>query len=139
VYVERPGQFGRKKAPHYLHPVTPQQIEMETYIAIAHHTTTVLVALWMLAGGASIFLKKKFIHDVIQRLGYPDYFAYILGAAKLIGAAFLLFPFHEQFKTLAFSGATIELLCATGSYYVIDKRFTEWVKPIILLAVVWVA
>lgn len=112
---------------------------MENYINIIHHTTTVLVALWMLAAGVSIFLKKEFIHTAIQRLGYPQYFVYILGTAKLIGVGFLLLPLPSLFKTIAFSGATIELICAVISYYVIDKKFSEWVKPIVLLIVVWTA
>jgi uncharacterized membrane protein len=93
----------------------------------------------MLIAGVSIFLKKEFIHNAIQRLGYPNYFVYILGTAKLFGAVFLLLPLPELFKNLAFSGATIELICATISYYVIDKKFAEWVKPIVLLGIVWTA
>jgi uncharacterized membrane protein len=112
---------------------------MKNYINIIHRITTTLVAIWMLTAGVSIFLEKEFIHNAIQHLGYPAYFVYILGTAKLFGALFLLLPFPRLFKTLAFSGATIELLSATISYYVIDGNFTEWVKPIVLLSIVWTA
>ena len=112
---------------------------MKNYINIIHRITTILVAIWMLTAAVSIFLNKEFIHQAIQHLGYPAYFAYILGTAKLFGAFFLLLPFPRLFKTLAFSGATIELLCATISYYVVDGNFSEWVKPIVLLVIVWTA
>jgi hypothetical protein len=111
----------------------------DNIISISQHTTTFLVAMWMLAGSVAIFLKKEFIHKTILRLGHPQYFIYILGTAKLIGAAFLLGPFQPLFKTLAFGGATIELLSATISYYVVDRKFSEWVKPVILLLIVWAA
>ncbi|OYQ38273.1 hypothetical protein CHU92_05845 [Flavobacterium cyanobacteriorum] len=112
---------------------------MENVITAGYYTSHLMVIAWMLSASVAIFCKKKFIHQAIVRLGYPPYFAYLLGTAKLVGALMLALPLPGLFKVVALSGAAIELICACWSYYVIDKKITEALKPLVLLAVVFTA
>ena len=98
--------------------------------------TSGAVALWMAAAAISIFLNKEFIHHAIVRLGYPAYFPYLLGTAKAIGMLFILLPVAPQLKLISYAGAGFELIAATVSYYVVDRKFSEWIKPVVLLALV---
>lgn len=103
---------------------------------LLEHLTGGLVAAWMLTAATAIFLRKPFIHEAITRLGYPAYFPYFLGAAKLVGAALILLPVAPMFKQFAFAGVAFELLAATVSYGVVDRKPTEWLKPLALLVLV---
>ncbi|WP_373511265.1 DoxX family protein [Persicitalea sp.] len=109
------------------------------YLYIAHIVSLILIALWMTATSIAIFMRQEFVIKTIERLGYPKYFPFILGTAKLIGVCFLLLPLPTIFKTIVFVGVTIEVLCATISYFVIDRKFSQWGKPLLLLIIIWTA
>lgn len=108
----------------------------QSIIDLTYWITSSLVALWMATAALSIFLRKDFIHIAIKRLGYPEYFPWLLGVAKAMGMMFILLPVPTMLKHFSYAGAIFELIAAAVSYYIIDRKFSEWIKPVILLAIV---
>ena len=75
---------------------------------VAYWVCTGLVAFFMISGGlANIFLQAS-IAGLIK-LGYPGYFARILGAWKVLGGIAILVPRFPRFKEWAYAGMTFEL------------------------------
>ena len=54
--------------------------------------------------------------ETISALGYPSYFMTILGAAKLLGAAAILFSPFRMLKEWAYAGYTFDVLGAFFSH-----------------------
>jgi len=76
------------------------------------------------------------IMDGLARLGYPPYFAAILGSWKLLGAVALLCPGIERVKEWAYAGMFFTLTGAASSHALNhDGASTVW-PPLLLLAVV---
>lgn len=76
---------------------------------------TTLVALMMTGGGLSDALCSAQAVEVMQRLGYPDYFTCLLGVAKLLGVGALLLPVPRVLREWAYAGFTFDVLGATVS------------------------
>src|SRR5262249_44204501 len=75
---------------------------------IAYWTCTALVAFVMISGGcANIFVQASV--DGLVKLGYPAYFARILGVWKLLGGIAILVPRFPRLKEWAYAGMTFEL------------------------------
>ena len=62
------------------------------------------VALNMFFAGIFFVTKKDFSVDMIQQLGYPDYFLYILGTAKILGCLALMQNWLRGLKEWAYAG-----------------------------------
>jgi hypothetical protein len=58
----------------------------------AYWTTTTIVALSFLSGGAAYLLRVDEPLRGMAQLGYPAYFVTLLGAWKLLGGAAILAP-----------------------------------------------
>ena len=59
---------------------------------------TVLVAGVWLSGSIASLSKSGASMEVFHRLGYPDYFATLLGSAQLLGVIALLRPYPGRFE-----------------------------------------
>ena len=53
---------------------------------VAYWVTTALVVFELALGGVWDILRVPQVRDLIERLGYPQYFLVILGTWKLLGA-----------------------------------------------------
>ena len=72
--------------------------------------------------------------SVLHHLGYPAYFAKIVGLAKLLGAAAVLFGRFPRLKEWAYAGFTFDYLGAVASHlFSGDKR--EPLMPLAFLPV----
>ncbi|MGH3523915.1 MAG: DoxX family protein, partial [Mycobacterium sp.] len=60
--------------------------------AIAYWITTALLAAEMLVGGMWGILQIPYTRDMMQHLGYPDYFNVLLGVWYALGGVALLVP-----------------------------------------------
>jgi uncharacterized membrane protein YphA (DoxX/SURF4 family) len=83
---------------------------------IGYWVCTVLVAFVLLSGGAAELAHQ---HDTIagmERLGYPDYLATILGIWKVLGAVALLAPRFPRLKEWAYAGIVFDLTGAAASH-----------------------
>ena len=90
--------------------------------AIAYWTTTTLIALETLAGGAVDLTHGRTnvvsgtpVVDVVTGLGYPVYILTILGLWKIPGAIALVVPGFPRLKEWAYAGIVFELSGAAAS------------------------
>jgi len=75
---------------------------------VAFWICTALVAFFMISGGlANVFLQASIAGFI--KLGYPAYFARILGVWKVLGGIAILAPRFPRLKEWAYAGMTFEL------------------------------
>jgi DoxX-like family len=111
-------------------------------VAVSHRLTerlywgsTVLLSLLMLLSGAGdLFRFQPFVED-LRRLGYPDYLLTILGIAKPLGVAALLYPGIPRLKEWAYAGFAFDLGGATISQLVSGSTFVQILPPAVCGAV----
>lgn len=77
----------------------------------------------------------------LQHLGYPLYFAYILGFWKLAGAVTITIPGFPKLKEWAYAGFVFDLTGAAASHYFKGDPFfngsnAQIASPLIFLALV---
>lgn len=73
---------------------------------ITYWVCNALVAFELIFGASWDFnlVNTGYVPKIMQHLGYPAYFAYILGACKLPAAAALLVPGWPRLKEWAYAG-----------------------------------
>ena len=85
------------------------------YRVIGYWVTTALVAFELILGGVWDILRVPQVRDLIERLGYPQYFLVILGIWKLLGAVALVIPRFPRLKEWAYAGVLFDLTGAAAS------------------------
>lgn len=96
---------------------------------------TALLVLWMTAGGVAALIGLPLLLDRMARLGYPPYFAMLLGAAKLIGAVLIGLPINRYLRLWAYAGVSFEVVAAALSYAAAGYP-VESLPPLLFLALV---
>lgn len=84
---------------------------------IVYWTATGFVALIMGVSGALATMHTPRFMQALAHLGYPPYFANILGAGKMAGIFVLLVPKLGRVKEWAYAGFGITVLCASYSHF----------------------
>ncbi len=85
---------------------------------IAYWVTTALLAFELALGGVWDILRVPQVRELIERLGYPQYFLVILGIWKLLGAVALVIPGFPRLKEWAYAGVLFDLTGAVASLFV---------------------
>ena len=71
-----------------------------------------------------------------KALGYPDYFAYALVVAKILGVIAIVYPkTPKTIREWAYAGFTLNLLFAFISHAVVDREIGNMIMPLVVLAV----
>ena len=83
---------------------------------IGYWIATGLVALSLLSGGAAQLAHQRDTIAGIVHLGYPAYFATILGVWKVLGGVVLLAPRLPRLKEWAYAGAVFDFTGAAASH-----------------------
>jgi hypothetical protein len=96
---------------------------------IVYWFTTGLLALDLLAGGTASLLRSAQVLSTIQHLGYPAYFASILGFRKLLGGFALLVPGGICFDLT--SAAISHAASGDGAPEAIGVRENWTAKPLV--------
>lgn len=96
---------------------------------------TGLAAAAMAAVGAADLLRVPAVIDGLIHLGYPAYFATILGVWKLAGAVAIVAPGMPRIKEWAYAGMFFTLTGAAVSHLVM-RELSHALVPLALLAVV---
>lgn len=79
-------------------------------------TGVILTSLWFGASGFFELTGNPVVWDITLKLGYPAYFIYILGVAKLCGIAVLLTPNKLlRLKEWVFAGMFFDIIFAFSS------------------------
>jgi uncharacterized membrane protein YphA (DoxX/SURF4 family) len=101
---------------------------------IAYWTTTSLVALGFAAGGLFDLLQAPDVVATMDHLGYPAYFASLLGAWKVLGAIAILAPGAARLKEWAYAGIVFDLSGAVVSHASVGDALGQFAAPLVLLA-----
>jgi uncharacterized membrane protein YphA (DoxX/SURF4 family) len=103
---------------------------------IAYWMTTILGPASFVVGGVMHILRTDEVMMNLHHLGYPDYFATILGIWKVLGAIAVVIPGYPRLKVLAYAGFFFDLTGAAASRAFIGDGFGDVVAPLVFLAVV---
>jgi uncharacterized membrane protein YphA (DoxX/SURF4 family) len=79
------------------------------------------------------------IKGVMAHLGYPPYFAMVLGFWKVLAAAAVAFPGLPRLKEWAYAGVFFELSGAAASHIAAHDHFANLIAPLGLLLVAMVS
>jgi DoxX-like family len=104
-------------------------------------STALLSLLMLVSGSGDLFRFPPFVED-LHRLGYPDHVLTLLGIAKLLGVAALLFPGHPRLREWAYAGFAFDLGGATISQIVSGSTLLQILPPAVcgvVLAISYVA
>ncbi|EPG66277.1 DoxX family protein [Leptospira wolffii] len=100
---------------------------------ILYWSLTLLVALPMLFSSYLYLSKADKILEGFGKLGYPVYLINILGTAKLLGAAALLFPKFPKLKEWAYAGFTFNFIGAFLSHILSGDQ--DFAGPLVFLLI----
>jgi uncharacterized membrane protein YphA (DoxX/SURF4 family) len=107
---------------------------MTTKKTLGYWATTGVTAFAFGAGGAFDLSGAPDVVAVMTHLGYPAYFAAILGGWKLLGALAVLVPGFPRLKEWAYAGMAFDLTGAAVSHAVVGDGLAKVAVPLALLA-----
>jgi uncharacterized membrane protein YphA (DoxX/SURF4 family) len=103
---------------------------------IAYWTTTILGPASFVIGGVLNLTQTDQVVATMHHLGYPAYFASILGAWKLLGAIAIVIPRFPRLKEWAYAGFFFDLTSAAISRAAVGDSAADIVAPLVFLALV---
>jgi hypothetical protein len=102
---------------------------------IAYWITLTLFSLAMLGGGLADLTQNEQLMVGMRKLGYPDYFALIIGFWKVAGVVAIVLPGWGLVKEWAYAGFFFDLTGASASHLFMRDAMPEPIVPLIILAV----
>ncbi|MDO7877193.1 DoxX family protein [Hymenobacter sp. ASUV-10] len=102
---------------------------------ILYWSLTILFALLMLMDGGAGLAQEVHGQESMRLLGYPLYIMYIMGAAKVLGAAALLQPWFRTVKEWAYAGFAFNFIGAAASQVLAGAGWGMAVPALVMLAV----
>jgi uncharacterized membrane protein YphA (DoxX/SURF4 family) len=106
------------------------------YRKIGYWAATGLVALAFAFGGAMDVAQPPDVIAGLAHLGYPAYFATIIGIWKLLGAIAIVVPGFGRAKEWAYAGMVFDLTGASVSHAVSGDPAGNVLTPLVILAIV---
>jgi len=103
---------------------------------IAYWLTTVLGPASFVIGGTLSLMGADQVVTTLQHLGYPAYFAMVLGVSKLLGAIVVAAPGLPRLKEWAYAGFVFDLTAAAFSHASVSDSTGDVVAPIVFLGLV---
>jgi uncharacterized membrane protein YphA (DoxX/SURF4 family) len=100
---------------------------------IGYWAATGLVGLAFLAGGLADIGGAPDVAETMRHLGYPAYFAVILGFWKVLGALALVSPGLPRVKEWAYAGIVFDLTGAAASHAILGDPAVKVAIPLVLL------
>jgi len=111
-------------------------VKTATIRPIAYWTTTILGPASFVIGGVLNLMQTEQVVSTMGHLGYPAYFASILGAWKLLGAIAIVIPRFPRLKEWAYAGFFFDLTAAAISRAAVGDSAADIVAPLMFLALV---
>jgi hypothetical protein len=96
---------------------------------IGYWVLTVIITWEMVAGSMWDLLQIEFTRGVFDRLGYPYYLLFILGAWKLPCAVAWLVPRFPRLKEWAYAGGFFNYSGAAASHLLAHEGPAQWIGP----------
>jgi uncharacterized membrane protein YphA (DoxX/SURF4 family) len=103
---------------------------------IAYWVTTILGPASFVIGGVLNLMQTEQAVSGLNHLGYPAYFASILGTWKLLGAIAIVVPGFPRLKEWAYAGFFFDLTAAAVSRAAVGDSAADIVAPLVFLALV---
>ncbi|UCS92140.1 DoxX family protein [Echinicola marina] len=105
--------------------------------AIIFWTAIIIIALWEGVMPLSTWIfAPEYMTVGTKALGYPDYFAYALVIAKVLGVIAITFPkTPEKLKEWAYAGLSFNLIFAFISHAFVDKNLGYMLMPLVFLGI----
>jgi hypothetical protein len=97
-------------------------------ITVYRVSTVIIIGECLIGGMLDLFRQPPF-YPVMIDLGYPPYFATILGTAKLLAAATLLTPGLPRLKEWAYAGILINMIGACASHLATRDALAAIIAP----------
>jgi len=101
----------------------------------SYWTTTTLIALAFLSGGAAYLLRVDVPVRGMAALGYPLYFVTLLGIWKVLGGLAILAPRLPRLKEWAYAGIAFDLTGAAFSHAAVGEPAAKVIVPLVLLGI----
>jgi len=117
-------------------PSAQNAITTTRFRKILYWLATGLGAFALTAIGAADVLRVPAIVTGLVHLGYPAYFATILGIWKLLGSAAMLSPGRPRLKEWAYAGIFFTLTGAAMSHAISGDPVGNIMVPLVLLGIV---
>lgn len=86
--------------------------------------TILISALMLLSAIPNILVVDQAIQFVSTHLGYPKYFIFFIGVAKLLGVIAILIPGFPRIKEWAYAGLAYDLIAAIFSSLAVGDPVT---------------
>jgi uncharacterized membrane protein YphA (DoxX/SURF4 family) len=106
---------------------------------IAYWTTTIFGPASFVIGGVLNLTQSEQVVSTMHHLGYPAYFASVLGMWKLLGAIAIVVPGFRRLKEWAYAGFFFDLTSAAISRAAAGDSAADVAAPLIFLALVLVS
>ena len=103
---------------------------------IAYWTTTILGPTSFVIGGVIGLTGGDQVASSLNHLGYPAYFAALLGGWKLLGAIVLTVPGLPRLKEWAYAGFVFDLTAAAFSHAAVGDGAGDIIGPLVFLGLV---
>jgi len=100
---------------------------------------TVLFSLVYFGSGLADVLHASPVIETLGHLGYPAYFASIIGPWKIAAAITLVAPKLPKVKEWAYAGVVFDLTGALASHAVVGDHGPKQIVPIVLLGLLVVS
>jgi hypothetical protein len=100
---------------------------------ITYWTFTVLLVFELVAGSLWNLLQIEWVRFQLTHLGYPLYFAYILGIWLIGGAAVIIAPGFPRLKEWAYAGSFFNFSGAIASHLLARDGVRAWLAPLVFL------
>ena len=111
-------------------------MKRQTVRNVAFWTTTLLGPTSFVIGGVLNLSQSEQVAETMHHLGYPLYFASILGFWKLAGAIAITVPGLPRLKEWAYAGFFFNLTAAAASQAAAGGTAADVIAPLIFLALV---
>jgi uncharacterized membrane protein YphA (DoxX/SURF4 family) len=102
---------------------------------IAYWVTTGLSLVGLGFGGVMDLINAPFAQEIMKHLGYPTYFATMIGIWKMLGLVALAAPGFARAKEWAYAGFAFDLSSATYSHMMAGDGIGTASQPLLFLAV----
>jgi uncharacterized membrane protein YphA (DoxX/SURF4 family) len=103
---------------------------------IAYWAATILGPGSFVIGGVINLARTEQAVTTLSHLGYPAYFAIILGTGNLLGAIVTVIPRFPRLKEWAYAGFFFNLTAAAFSRAAVGDSTADVVAPLVFLAMV---
>jgi uncharacterized membrane protein YphA (DoxX/SURF4 family) len=104
-------------------------------VSAAYWSTTILIALAFVTGGAAYLARAEAPVQGMAALGYPAYFVTMLGIWKVLGGLTILAPRLVRLKEWAYAGITFDLTGAAFSHAAVGDPLVKVIVPLVLLGI----